>query len=268
MSEFKAFGEIKQFGKALFVRITEKIHGSNAQILIENGVVTAGSRTRWLSPGKETDNYGFASWAADNSAELVEKLGEGRHYGEWYGAGINSGYNLKEKRLALFNTQGFAEKPLPPQVDVVPTLYEGPYSQEAVDQAAATLKEKGSQLVPGFMSPEGLVINFPAFGHSVKYVFKPEETAWRPLPGTRKERVQILVDEAEVTKRLQPIRLEKLFSRDSTYHDLPASLPRLAKDYIADLEKEGQLEGADPATIKAIKRALFPWIKEMISGQV
>lgn len=50
------------------------------------------SRTRWITP--EDDNYGFAKWANENKEELL-KLGIGQHFGEWWGSGIQRGYNLQ-----------------------------------------------------------------------------------------------------------------------------------------------------------------------------
>ncbi len=75
--------------------ITEKLDGTNAQILIDDAgfadgnevcevdglALWAGSRTRWLDTSSRGDNFGFAKWVQDNAAELV-KLGEGRHFGE------------------------------------------------------------------------------------------------------------------------------------------------------------------------------------------
>lgn len=264
MSEFIKFPKMERLEKGLYCIITEKIHGSHAQILIDKeGKVIAGSRTRWLTPGKMTDNYGFAQWVIDNSCEIAEKLGPGRHYGEFYGQGINSGYNLKEKRLVLFNHRSFpANRPLPKGVDVIPVLYMGPYSDETLARIKETLTRQGSALSPGFMKPEGVVINFPALGHSVKYVFSPEETGW-----TRPDRPQgAKKPQIDISPYLQPIRLEKLLSRDSVYlENYPKSLPSICKDYLLDLQEEGGLEGADEMTTKLVKQAVFPWIKEVIS---
>jgi hypothetical protein len=96
--------------------ITEKIDGTNAQVYIcrmddylkatqaiaSNGdlFMFAGSRTRWITP--DADNFGFAAWVKDHSDELWT-LGEGRHYGEWWGRGIQRGYGLTEK--AVFTVQ-------------------------------------------------------------------------------------------------------------------------------------------------------------------
>src|ERR1700722_7041547 len=96
--EFRSFGKIERIGK-LYMSITQKIHGTNAQIYIdcEEGKYTiiAGSRTRWLTP--EDDNFGFAQWVSENQVDLCLTLGIGRHYGEWCGKGINSGEGLNEK---------------------------------------------------------------------------------------------------------------------------------------------------------------------------
>ncbi len=137
--------------------ITEKVDGTNAQIVIRDGKIAAvGSRTRWLSPGKETDNFGFAGWVAANADELM-KLGDGQHFGEWYGNGIQRTYGLAQKRFALFNTSRWSHE-RPSCCDIVPVLYTGPLTQDAVDDAMLKLSYQGSHLVPGFMNPEGIVI--------------------------------------------------------------------------------------------------------------
>lgn len=146
------------------VTITEKIDGTNAQILVtEDGQVHAGSRSRWLggldAKGKVADNYGFHAWVREHEAELV-KLGPGRHYGEWWGYGIGPrGYGVPDKRLALFNTFRPATS-LPGCVGQVPVLYTGPGLElsRIVSELIETLKTKGSVAAPGYMRPEGLVV--------------------------------------------------------------------------------------------------------------
>ena len=102
--EFKSFNKIARFSREMIV--TEKIDGTNGIIAIdENGEFAVGSRSRFITP--ETDNAGFAKWAYTNKDELL-KLGVGFHYGEWWGQGIQRGYNLKEKRFSLFNVQRWA----------------------------------------------------------------------------------------------------------------------------------------------------------------
>ena len=100
--EFVEFKKIPRLSRECIV--TEKIDGTNGVICItETGEFLIGSRTRWID--EHTDNHGFFKWATDNKNELL-KLGVGTHYGEWWGSGIQRGYNLPkgEKRFSLFNT--------------------------------------------------------------------------------------------------------------------------------------------------------------------
>jgi hypothetical protein len=163
---FEAFPKIPRLRQARCY-ITEKIDGTNAQILVPEdpaAPLIVGSRNRWISPGKTTDNYGFAAWVAENEVEL-RKLGVGRHYGEWYGAGIGPRkYGLSDRRFALFNWrrwQGEERRALLPScVQVVPVLYDGPYDTIAVNETIERLRKDGSVLVPGFMDPEGIVLEY------------------------------------------------------------------------------------------------------------
>lgn len=181
--EFVPFSKIGRLSRDVIV--TEKIDGTNAQIHILSeaeltptlepfvfsvgpGVVMlAGSRTRYIKPGD--DNFGFAAWAAANAVELF-KLGPGRHYGEWWGSGIQRGYGLPkgEKRFSLFNvsrwvpfgqTPGDKQDVLPACVGLVPTLYTGTFDSFMghVDDILDQLRATGSWAAPGFMNPEGIV---------------------------------------------------------------------------------------------------------------
>jgi hypothetical protein len=266
--EFKEFNSIERLSGNIV--ITEKIHGSNAQILVAESSpgmtdVKAGSRTRWLT--LDDDNYGFARKVHENFGEISTALGLGRHYGEWYGLGINSGYHLKEKRLALFNTHRWADPYkqglLPSWVDVVPVLYQGPWREGIITETMTKLKLEGSAISKGFMKPEGVVIRFDRNGAMFKHVFDPEESAWK---GTPKEKGVIPQPDLEKVRAwLQPIRLEKLLSKDERYtREYPTSLVSIAKDYVADLEKEEQLKDLDEATTKSLRKQVFPWIKEMM----
>lgn len=147
------------------IGITEKIDGTNALVYItEAGEIFAGSRTRWITP--EQDNYGFARWVEGNKDELM-KLGPGKHFGEWWGQGIQRKYDMKEKRFSLFNTfrwgsQWREERQgrlyAPECCYVVPTLYSGVFSENAIQSALDRLVANGSVASPGFMNPEGIVI--------------------------------------------------------------------------------------------------------------
>lgn len=155
--------------------ITEKIDGTNAQVLVtDDGKVFAGSRTRWITP--QDDNYGFAWWVSLHRDELLT-LGPGQHFGEWWGKGINRNYGLEERRFSLFNVRRWAlhgtspktyptldpritkvQDILPPCCGLVPVLYEGPFDTYEVEAELILLREAGSQAAMGFMKPEGIVV--------------------------------------------------------------------------------------------------------------
>lgn len=153
--------------------VTEKIDGTNAQIYISaDGTVRAGSRTRWLAPGKRTDNFGFAGWVAEHEDEL-RALGPGRHFGEWWGQGIQRGYGLSEKRFSLFHTARIESKPA--IVGVVPELFRGTFCTAMIDAILETLRRSGSVAAPGFMKPEGLVAWHTASGTLYKRTCEGDE---------------------------------------------------------------------------------------------
>lgn len=199
---FKAFPKIPRIVKSFFVTITEKIDGSNGQIMITpfetadgfdkyvltsiNGMtIRVGSRGRWVIPGKETDNYGFAGWVYRNALEVL-KLGEGQHFGEWYGNGIQCGYGLDEKRFALFNARRWTapyqavktghDAAFPNCMEVVPVLYQGAFTQEAIDTCMGRLFTEGSVLVPGFKNPEGIIVEMN--GERAKHTFENVNGKW------------------------------------------------------------------------------------------
>jgi len=159
---FRPFPKIARLSRDIV--ITEKIDGTNGVIFIPDAVeaaefayslIYAGSRNRWIEPGKG-DNFGFAAWVDLNSASLIEGLGPGYHFGEWWGAGIQRRYGLTEKRFSLFNP--FRYETLPACCGVVPVLYEGPMHVGTVHDVLWNLDATGSQAAPGFMDPEGVVI--------------------------------------------------------------------------------------------------------------
>lgn len=154
--EFEAFPKIPRWKREIL--ISEKIDGSNGQIYVPEDPtepLLAGSRNRWVTTDK--DNYGFAAWVKHNEDEL-RTLGPGRHYGEWYGIGVNRGYGLFQRRFALFNTSRWKDGVRPPCCDVVPLLYAGVMNEPAIDMVMDGLRTLGSVLAPGYMNPEGIVI--------------------------------------------------------------------------------------------------------------
>lgn len=154
MTDFIEFQKIARLSRNC--AITEKIDGTNAVVYIgEDGEFLTGSRNRWITP--DDDNFGFARWAYERKDELLA-LGPGRHYGEWWGAGIQRRYGLPDKRFSLFNVGRWMETPPPACCSLVPLLYSGIFTSTAADDAIALLRDKGSIAAPGFMEPEGIVI--------------------------------------------------------------------------------------------------------------
>jgi hypothetical protein len=244
--------------------ISEKIHGTNAQIAIPDDLSTifAGSRERWVTP--EDDNAGFARKVYAEKEALFKALGPGRHFGEWYGSGIGSGYGLKEKRFALFNTHRWTQPKkdglLPAWVDVVPILYEGNFTPTIVDETMAKLKESGSAAVPGFKKPEGIVVYFSRSNTMYKKVFESEDTRWDQKDKKEKAPPDP-VFEAKVDSYLHPIRLEKLLMRDERYlREYPKSMPEICKAYIDDLVKEAN-PPIENLVLDAVKKKAFKMVK-------
>jgi hypothetical protein len=194
-TEFIEFTKIPRLSRDMIV--TEKIDGTNGSIFINGDLNTdeflVGSRTRWITP--ETDNHGFAKWAYEHKTELMG-LGPGRHFGEWWGSGIQRGYGLPkgEKRFSLFNVTRWClygtepqqiptgdprqvkmQEMLPACVGLVPVLYRGPFSLEAVEIQLYQLASLGSQAAPGFMNPEGVVVFHVAGNCMFKKTIKGDE---------------------------------------------------------------------------------------------
>ena len=186
--------------------VTEKIDGTNAQILVMDSrtlepreleqaiedadkgrairrnllFMYAFSRKRHIWPGK--DNFAFASWVSGNQDVLLDTLGPGRHFGEWWGEGVGRQYGAEGKRLSLFNTarwgwlndeevradSGVGDLPL----YSVPVLYAGKFGLEPLQDSVTRLANDGSVAMPGFMEPEGIVCFFQDAGAPFKYVMK------------------------------------------------------------------------------------------------
>jgi len=198
--KFKEFPKMARFSREII--ISEKIDGTNASIFIQpkslefdeesglkifndekviaelNGyTMRVGSRTKWITP--KDDNYGFANWALKNSEELF-KLGEGHHFGEWWGNGIQRGYNLSkgEKRFSLFNVSRWEEgnENTPKCCHVVPTLWTGIMNTDAVNNVIEDLRINGSYANKGYMNPEGVVIFHVAGNVGFKRTLEKDET--------------------------------------------------------------------------------------------
>ena len=174
MAEFKAWGKITR-ENPFNVTITEKIDGTNACVIIEDGaIVGVQSRKRLITP--EDDNYGFAQWVADNEAELLG-LGDGYHYGEWAGLGIQKNpHNLAGKQFFLFNT--FRWNPLNPNLPdcckVVPILFQGIMDGDTIDKTIETLSSDAGENE----TPEGVIVYYHAFRKYTKHTIDFKQGKW------------------------------------------------------------------------------------------
>ncbi len=182
MNEFEEFPKMARLSRPVI--ITEKIDGTNAQVCIgEDGEFLIGSRTRWITP--EDDNYGFAKWAYEHKEELLT-LGPGRHFGEWWGRGIQRNYSMTERVFSLFNVARWKDDAVRPVCcRIVPILYEGQFEQygvlRGVQQSLMLLKEQGSIAAPGFMKPEGIVVFHVAGNFGFKKTFEKDEQGKRTI---------------------------------------------------------------------------------------
>lgn len=193
--DFEAYPKTPRLFRGVVV--TEKIDGSNSCVYIDgSGFIRAGSRNRWITP--TDDNYGFAAWVDTNRLDLLT-LGPGRHFGEWWGGGIQRGYGLHkhDKRFSLFNVARWADgavtqdrwekgklipggQPLPPRpacCGVVPVLYQGPFCTQEIEQVVADLRRGGSLAVPGYMKPEGVIVFHTAANCAFKVLLENDGEA-------------------------------------------------------------------------------------------
>jgi hypothetical protein len=205
MFEFKPFPKIPRYYRETI--ITEKIDGTNAQIVIsalldqneatseekvlENNFalgikdgccIYAGSRNRYLTP--QNDNFGFASWVQANRDQLFA-LGRGQHFGEWWGRGIGRNYGLTERRFSLFNTNRWCKGSnvdsildgkleVPECCHVVPIIGRG-NDTSVIGDCLNELMVKGSCAAPGFMNPEGIIIYHSAANSCFKVTLENDD---------------------------------------------------------------------------------------------
>jgi hypothetical protein len=182
--KFIEFPKIARLSREII--ITEKIDGTNGVIYVgEDGTLMAGSRSQWLTTRAKggADNFSFAAWVEANADEL-RKLGPGRHFGEWWGSGIQRGYGLPrgEKRFSLFNVTRWSDEignetaaSRPACCHVVPVLHRGPFNTTDIDGVLSALRTAGSQAAPGFMRPEGVVVFHPQGNVGFKKTIERDE---------------------------------------------------------------------------------------------
>lgn len=177
--------------------ITEKLDGTNACVIFEEieesgqlptsliRTLTYGdrmyaayaqSRNRLITPSN--DNAGFAKWVESNANRLFYVLGEGRHYGEWWGAGVGRKYGMDRKVFSVFNTAGWykVDEGTPGEdsrskrayiaginIEAVPVLFQGQFSEDTIRDCARQLKLHGSYATHKytgeyFSNPEGICV--------------------------------------------------------------------------------------------------------------
>lgn len=208
MSEFRAWPKIPRLNRNCIA--TEKIDGTNAAVIVEvvpDGVdpkddaiavvlgaeqtfaVYAQSRKRLLQPNspanKAADNFGFAAWVRDNAPALAGGLGEGYHYGEWWGSGIQRGYGQPAgvRHFSLFNSgrwhdaeaNGVGPDACPECCRVVPVIAVGNNITAVAEAAMETLVDNGSFAAP-FDNPEGIVVYHTAARQSFKVTVENDES--------------------------------------------------------------------------------------------
>lgn len=210
--EFEPWPKIARLRREII--ISEKINGTNAAVVIartssladEDGITTftaedngnilailpdgpdesfvvfAQSRTRFIIPAD--DNYGFAKWVQQNAQGLVDTLGEGRHFGEWWGSGIQGGYGAAkgQRYFSLFNTtrwsyevSAYQDITSVPNLRVVPVLYQGAFTEHAIEYTLNALAQYGSVASPGYTRPEGVVIFHTASNSMFKITLQGDE---------------------------------------------------------------------------------------------
>lgn len=195
--EFVSFGKTPRLTAPVI--ISEKLDGTNAQIHIQEIVseeeyraldhdptvlvvsnshssggmplvLRAGSRNRYLT--LQNDNFGFASWVYRKADELF-LLGPGRHYGEWYGQGIQRGYGMDDRCFALFVPE--AAEGVPECVETVYRFLAGTSPAEAM----SVLHACGSRHVRGYRRPEGIIVYHTASKQRYKQTFEHDDGKWK-----------------------------------------------------------------------------------------
>lgn len=161
------------------VVVTEKIDGTNACVVFEKRAIgdpigpeadldyifAAQSRNRIITP--DADNAGFATWVHKNHEDLFSILGYGRHYGEWWGQGIQRRYNMPHKVFSVFNVDKWDD--LVSEYAIgdaymtsVPVLGRFDFDTQSIINCATNLIRSGStasrQFGEKFDNPEGICV--------------------------------------------------------------------------------------------------------------
>jgi ATP-dependent RNA circularization protein (DNA/RNA ligase family) len=171
--EFQPWPKISRL-KTNIVTVTEKIDGTNACVVVKDGkVVGAQSRNKIIT--RTDDNMGFANWVWDNQ-EVLATLGEGYHYGEWAGPGIQKNpHCLDKKYFFLFDTRrwDYLEHCEAHKIcRIVPKIYIGDFA--TVEELCYPEEPKTVLIKEGVANgnedsnPEGFMYYFHAFRTHLK----------------------------------------------------------------------------------------------------
>ena len=142
----------------------------------------AQSRNRFLDWEAGVDNFEFARWVHDNADALVELLGVGYHYGEWWGYKINRGYGLSagDRRFSLFDTDRYGDVVeefwAVEGLGLVPVLGRGVFGDSIVQDSLRRLRREGSKAVEGYLRPEGVIVTHIAGRQRFKVLLEGDDT--------------------------------------------------------------------------------------------
>lgn len=172
LTQFQPWEKIPRLNKTMVV--TEKIDGTNAAIVVRpiardsdalphecvterfglgGGLVavSAQSRKRFITP--KSDNFGFAQFVHRYADGLAQGFGVGRHFGEWWGQGIQRGYGALDRYFSPFNTNRWNPESIEAvgldtlNVVAVPVLYKwGRLDTVIVATAMEELRDGGTRL--------------------------------------------------------------------------------------------------------------------------
>lgn len=203
LAEFEPWPKIPRLSRGIVV--TEKIDGTNAAVVVrpirhpsevrdydkvvdlalDDGsvqmlAVYAQSRKRIITP--ECDNFGFARWVHENAEVLARGFGVGRHFGEWWGNGIQRGYGVTRRYFSPFNVARWRQETiedagLPSNVVEVPIIGEWPtFDSHFVDSCVELLELRGSQLRPvsDGTPAEGVIVYHTASEQTYKRLLKDD----------------------------------------------------------------------------------------------
>jgi len=206
MAEFKRYPRIKRSLGLGNMLITEKIDGTNAMFVIEDKKLTLlGTHRRQLlmigdpkliehyqhipdleyreslmAEEPRRAHFGFVGWCEDHKEEL-ESIGDGVYYGEWVTPEVKGCQRYPYEgppKLFLFCPQRWPEqRPQPACLDLVPTLYRGPFNEEMIQTVIDEL-DGDSVAFPGSDNPEGIIIELLQLKKLCKWTFGGNTHKW------------------------------------------------------------------------------------------